>query len=58
MNIMKFYQYLTEDIYLPIVDVVIDEQGNTYNGNTRDKIIKGSIDRATKKINLPPGSPT
>jgi hypothetical protein len=55
---MKFYQYLTEDIYLPIVDVVIDEQGNTYNGNTRDKIIKGSIDRATKKINLPPGSPT
>lgn len=58
MNIMKFYQYLTEDIYLPIVDVVIDEQGNPYNGNTRDKIIKGSIDRATRKINLPPGSPT
>ena len=56
MNILKFYQYLKEDIYLPIVDVVIDGNGNVYNGSSDNdngletKITKGSIERVSKMI--------
>lgn len=58
MNILKFYQYLKEDIYLPIVDVVIDENGNVYNGSSDNdngletKITKGSIERVSKTYDL------
>lgn len=52
MEIMKLNQFLNEaKIYLPIVDIVIDNDGNIYDGETVNdgdveprKLIKGGVD--------------
>jgi hypothetical protein len=66
MEIMKLVQFLNEaKIYLPIVDIVIDNDGNIYDGKTVNdvdvkprKLIKGGVD--WKNVNNPnyePGLP-
>jgi hypothetical protein len=66
MEIMKLNQFLNEaKIYLPIVDIVIDNDGNIYDGKTVNdgdlesrKLIKGGV--AWKNVNNPnyePGLP-
>jgi hypothetical protein len=66
MEIMKLLQFVNEaKIYLPIVDIVIDNDGNIYDGRTINdvgvkprKLIKGGV--AWKNVNNPnyePGLP-
>lgn len=59
MEIMKLVQFLNEaKIYLPIVDIVIDNDGNIYDGKTVNdgdanprKLIKGGVN--WKSVNNP-----
>jgi hypothetical protein len=57
MNILKFENFINEAIELPIVDFVIDKDGNVYNGKFNN-LVKGykqitkisSKDETTKKV--------
>ena len=61
MEIMKLNQFLNEaKIYLPIVDIVIDNDGNIYDGKTVNdgdvkhrKLIKGGVDWKNVKNPIP-----
>jgi len=48
MEIKKFGNFINEDVKIPIVDVVIDNEGNIYNGRTYDgvesELTKGSLE--------------
>lgn len=66
MEIMKLNQFLNEaKIYLPIVDIVIDDDGNIYDGETVNdgdfearKLIKGGVDwKSIDNPNYVPGLP-
>lgn len=66
MEIMKLNQFLNEaKIYLPIVDIVIDNDGNIYDGKTVNdvdvkprKLIKGGVAwKNVKNPNYEPGLP-
>jgi hypothetical protein len=66
MEIMKLVQFLNEaKIYLPIVDIVIDNDGNIYDGETVNngdlesrKLIKGGVDwKSVDNPNYLPGLP-
>lgn len=45
---MKFNQFLNEDVRIPVLDAVIDELGNLYNGLLGNPLMKGNI--VQKKI--------
>jgi hypothetical protein len=49
MNILNFNKFLNEinesRVNLPILDIVIDEDGTPYNGEESDRIIKGVVER-------------
>jgi hypothetical protein len=51
MNVRKFNDFLNEDIQLPVLDVVIDDNGNIYNGMvdgfplTKGNIVRNRVDR-------------
>ena len=64
MNIKKFNEYLTEAINLPILDVVIDNNGIPHDGKNGTKLVKGRVRRegglirqilGTDNINYPGG---
>ena len=51
MNVRKFNDFLNEDIQIPVLDVVIDDNGNVYNGMidgfplTKGNIVRDRVDR-------------
>ena len=51
MSIKKFDNFLNEDIQVQVLDVVIDDNGNVYNGMTKDDLgnplplTKGNLER-------------
>ncbi len=51
MNVRKFNDFLNEDIQIPVLDVVIDDNGNVYNGMiegfplTKGNIVRNRVDR-------------
>ena len=49
MDIIKFTEYLKEAYLLPILDVVIDNEGNLYNGDKKP-LIKGRITKEGNNI--------
>jgi hypothetical protein len=46
--ISKFSEYLTEVVRLPVLDVVIDDDGNVYNGEFGYSLVKGYIEQEKK----------
>lgn len=47
MNLFKFNEFLNEVVVIPVLDCVIDEVGNVYNGvDERFPIRKGNIEKA------------
>lgn len=47
MNLFKFAEFLNEDIMIPVLDCVIDEDGNLYNGKSEQfPLRKGNIEKA------------
>lgn len=58
LDIIKFTEFLNEaKIYLPIIDVVIDSDGNVHNGDGY-AINKGRVERKTKEEPHPEGGLT
>jgi hypothetical protein len=49
MNLLKFNQFLNEDVRIPVLDAVIDEAGNLLNGENNMPTVKGNI--VQKKVN-------
>lgn len=50
MELKKFYEFfqlLNEEVYLPVFDVVVDDNGVVYNGED-SKLVKGRVERAEK----------
>jgi len=46
MDIIKFSEYLKENVMISVLDCVIDEQGNVYNGeNPHFPLMKGYIEK-------------
>ena len=50
MDIVKFGDFINEDIKLPVVDIVIDRDGNVYNG-VLNPLVKGNV--VIKPVKLP-----
>ena len=48
MDILKFKNFISESVQIPVVDIVIDSNGNVYNG-VLNPLIKGNVD--IKKVN-------
>jgi hypothetical protein len=48
MDIKKFGDFINEDVKIPVVDVLIDEEGNVYNG-VSSPLRKGNISQSSKK---------
>lgn len=47
MNLFKFTEFLNEVVMIPVLDCVIDEVGNLYNGKTEQyPLRKGNIEKA------------
>ena len=47
MSIKKFENFINEDIQLQVLDVLIDDEGNIYNGmNNGFPLTKGNLVRA------------
>lgn len=49
MGIKSFIEYLKEDVKIPTLDILIDNEGNVHNGKNGTKLIKGNI--LLKKVN-------
>ena len=43
MNITKFTDFINEDVKIPVLDVLIDDNGNLYNGEEGYPLRKGNI---------------
>ena len=56
MAIKKFDDFINEDVKIPVLDVLIDDNGNLYNGEGGYPLRKGNIvqnkDRKIIIINL------
>ena len=43
MDIIKFNDFINEDVKIPVLDVLIDDYGNLYNGEEGYPLRKGNI---------------
>jgi hypothetical protein len=43
MDIIKFNDFINEDVKIPVLDVLIDDNGNLYNGEEGYPLRKGNI---------------
>ena len=51
MDIKKFGDFINEDVKIPVVDILIDENGNIYNGVlSKYPLRKGNISQVITKI--------
>ena len=57
MNITKFTDFINEDVKIPVLDVLIDDNGNLYNGKIQNfplrkgNIVQKKISRGTGELN-------
>lgn len=51
MEILNYENFVNESI-IPVLDVVIDDNGNVYNGDKGFKLMKGHVEKSKSKINI------
>ena len=49
MEILNYENFVNESI-IPVLDVVIDDNGNVYNGDKGFKLMKGHVEKSGSKI--------
>ena len=51
MDIIKFSDFINEDVKIPVVDILIDIDGNVYNGSQAEfPLRKGNISQISKDV--------